>query len=280
MGNREKNDLDINSPDERLEEISETVREIGLRLTGSGLRYIAKVSGEVADDDMIRIRNNIQYRSDALKVQLSLLLDIQTTHNELANSVGPNTGYPFRKLAREQFSMFDNVVFHSCSLFDYVGYLAHFLCGLGDQAKKGWRSVANALRDDDNEIRDCIAGPIIRRLDRQWVAQLFDYRSDLIHYNARLGSVVSTVDLGRRERILKTYAPSRFVSDMSELRKKAEGQDVTLRFAAFWLTEKTLDSVRRVLKNLSEVIEHNWQIPHHLQPVKFDLPDEESEADE
>lgn len=280
MSHHEEDDLDVDLPEERLDKISETVREMSSRLTGSGIQYMAKVSGEVADDDMVRIRNNVQYRADALKIQLSLLLDIQSTHNDITKSVGPHKSYPFRKLAREQFSMFDNIVFHSCSLFDYVGYLAHFLCGSGDQAKKSWGSVANALRDDENEIRDCIAGPIIRRLDHQWVSQLFDYRADLIHYNARLGGVITTADLEKRERVLKTYAPSRFVNDMSGLRKKAGDQQVTLRLASFWLTEKTLDSVLRVLKNLSEVIEHNHQIPHHLQSFKFNLPDEESDSDE
>ncbi|WP_263809801.1 hypothetical protein [Salinibacter pepae] len=280
MSHYQEDELDVESPEERLEEISETVREISRHLIGSGIQYMAKVSGEMADDDMVRIRNNVQYRADALKIQLSLLLDIQSTHNDIAESVGPHAPYPSRQLSREQFSMFDNIVFHSCSLFDYVGYLAHFLCGLGNQAKKSWGSVAKALRDDENEIRDCIAGPVIRRLDRRWVSQLFDYRADLIHYNARLGGVMNTADLEKRERVLKAYAPSRFVSDMSGLRKKAGDQHVTLRFAAFWLTEKTLDSVLRVLKNLSEVIENNRQIPRHLQPIKFSPPDEESDADE
>lgn len=167
MNHNEKSDLDIESPDKRMKKIREVVKSINVLLTDSGIRYMAKVSGEVADDDMIRIRNNVQYRSDALEIQLSLLLDIQSTHNKIANSVGAHTGYPFEKLAREQFSMFDNVVFHSCSLFDYVGYLAHFLCGLGNMAKKSWRNVVKALRDDENEIRDCVAGPIIRRLNRR-----------------------------------------------------------------------------------------------------------------
>lgn len=91
---------------------------------------------------------------------------------------------------------------------------------------------------------------------------------------------MSTVDLEKRERVLKTYAPSRFINDMSQLRKKGEEHHITLRFASFWLVERTLDSVLQVVENLSEVIEHNRQVPHHLQPIKFDPPDQESDTDE
>ena len=121
---------------------------------------MAKVSGRIADEEMVKIRNRVGFRSGAVRTHLITLVRMHNRNNNIVKEPEEDPAIYLDVLARRQFAIFDSIIFHSCSLLDYVGYLMRFICTSRDQQKKGWMDVISSFRDTDTSLSDCIAAPI------------------------------------------------------------------------------------------------------------------------
>jgi hypothetical protein len=151
-----------------------------------------------------RLRDSLLYRSDAAVWHSSALSRMQ--ENALlrlkANFAKPNaTGDIMRASAREQQFMFDDVVFNTIALFDYLGNTVGFYF-YGDRRRKAkWDRIQRYARDAafdqrDHEVSRVAGSEVGERVmaaHKAFVAPLSDYRADLIHYDtAPAGGGVQT----------------------------------------------------------------------------------------
>ena len=254
--------------EKRIDEIDKLYSKIKGYNTQIGIHYMSKISGRIADDEMVKIRNSVGFRAGAIRTHLITLVRMHNRHNNIIKESEEDPAIYFDVLARRQFAIFDSIIFHSCSLLDYVGYLMRFICTSGDQQKKGWMDVIGSFRDTDTNLSDCIAAPIALHYNSQWIEKLFEYRANLIHYRAEVGGSHITADFEKMDYVLKTYTPSRLVRMIHPLSEKSNGEKVPLLYTSFWLSENAFSVVIDILKNIRQVVEYNIKKPKVTRPIK------------
>src|ERR1035437_7617580 len=127
--------LEIKDIEGNFEEIHKDINFISNYMNGLGLDYINKISGQFIspkNDTFFKLRNSIQYRIGAVLLHLTLLLDIQQRFQERIDKdpFNQEQSIKWMILGRDQqYSIFDSIVFHIISLFDYLGNLIDYLFG-------------------------------------------------------------------------------------------------------------------------------------------------------
>ena len=167
------------------------------------------------------------------------------------------------KTARQQFAVFDSVLFHGISLFDYLAGLIQHVVTAGENRKWNWKNIRWAAHDPDNPFSETVIAEVVRDVNG-FVQNFYSHRASVIHYQADLGGHVLTERLGPTadERFdLKTFAPRGFIQQFDDLKRIDESYAITLRFAALWIANRTLEGAISIVEALREYAERNRQIP-------------------
>jgi len=83
------------------------------------------------------------------------------------------------KYSCELSSMVDNIFFHLCSAFDYMGHFVSYILTEGKDKTKDWDSMANTARGKWKDSYQ--TSPLVRQIDAMLRKKLDEYRSELIH---------------------------------------------------------------------------------------------------
>lgn len=148
-------------------------------------------------DVAIRFRESIIYRFDALGLHHEMMRKVHAGFTDALIRGGPlgardGTSVRLGRAAalREQ-SLFDDLVFHSISLFDYLGNAIWFGFHGHNFVRKKWKGACRAARDPAFEhrathghvrINGSATGDLVGRVDHEFVGQLAEYRAGLFHY--------------------------------------------------------------------------------------------------
>jgi hypothetical protein len=162
---------------------------------------------------------------------------------------------------QEQVQLFDSIVFHSISLFDYLGNLMDYVCNDKGQMRLKWMGVVQSIRDPSNPLSRSPVANIIKNLHSELVDHLYKHRSDLIHYSADLAGAQTTFDLLANEHDFKVFAPYRIIRRFHELDVLSQDHRLSLNYVAFWLSDKTLDSTIQLIQPLLDHIQVNRKTP-------------------
>lgn len=245
-----------------------------------GIDYTNKIVGDFSDekDKIFRLRDRILYRRNSLQFHLTLLL---RTHNHAVSELHsgreegemPPGAMIMDRSAEQQFSIFDSILFHSISLFDYLGGLIQYLCSSKNRHKWDWDSAATAARHDENMVSSSPVAEVVERLDK-WVTKLYGHRADVIHDEPDLGGRTLSHDLMQDRYDLKVFAPSGFVDQFDELKSLSETHDITLHYVGLWLCERTVNGAIEIIQGLRDHLEENREVSPGDEPIKFDPPEE------
>ncbi len=199
----------------------------------------------------------MRYRFDAMLYHYGLLWLVYDHYLPEIESLSERGGLPpgyLRVIATQHLFLFDDIVFGAASLFDYfAGLTGLTLLGVNEQRLK-WgglirRAVAaerNATSDDPTGLLRYGTRALVLRRNREWINQLMEYRSDIIHHRSDQPDATITVDfLAQSDRTrLSVFAPSRFVRRMALGRKTEEDEErIALLDAAEWLVMRTFDTL-------------------------------------
>jgi hypothetical protein len=168
-------------------------------------------------------------------------------------------------LGAEHFYLFDDLVFNSLSLFDYVGNIVGFAF-YGEQRRKAkWDRIQRFAHDPDYERRSHTkprvspspVGQAIREVHVSFVRALTDYRAALIHYEALLGPGEVTTQFGPDARgtpgphyDLRFRVPRQFAALFAIPGFEQDRESALLLTAAQWLAQETTRNAVRVLSEL------------------------------
>jgi len=136
-------------------------------------------------DCKYRLRDSIIYRAESIRFHLELLFYTKNSiERKLILDLGKKDDLFLMILGRENLmQIFDDIVFHICSMFDYLGNLIGLLyCGQ-DRMKLKWNGVLKSIGDEKNELSKISIAPICKKIHKELVDPLFNYRGRLIHYN-------------------------------------------------------------------------------------------------
>ena len=280
LSNQDKPLCDVEDTKAALGNLAKVQTALRHRLMDLAFEHTNKVLGHLGNKDMYLLRDMAIYRAESIQYHVLLLLrtynqGVANLENSPTDSEGPTNFVVMELSSKQQFAVFDSIVFHCISLFDYLGNLVA-LCAQNSQRKRNWNSVANAARHDENSLSTSPVAPVIQRLDREWVDRLYSHRSDLIHSRADLGGrtvtrYVSQEDSGAE---LRVFAPMRFVKNFQELYELSETHRITLRYVGFWCAERTAKSAIEVVNGLRKHIEQNRAVPEGDEPIQPPTPDE------
>src|SRR5713226_8857066 len=158
-------------------------------------RYKHNFSGN-GDDFIHKLRSSIQFRVDAVGWHY---INLQTLHEsaeaEYLHRLKNNEEWgQLISHLRQQYFLFDDIVFNLISLFEYVGNLVgYFWKGEHGKTLK-WKGVAKSALDKSNEFPCLKVANVIANADRQLVTKLEDYRANIFHYQNHMGAVGTRIE--------------------------------------------------------------------------------------
>lgn len=167
----------------------------------------------------------------------------------------------FEYAEKEVSAIFDSIVFHLASIFDYLSILINFICVSDKDKTPQWTSISKSARDSQNSLSKRNIASVIETLNREFVARLYDYRSELIHKRSDINeySFESKIETGKLS--------ARFICS-TKIRKAFkkygdESNDYTVSHFSIWLIDKTTDLIAKILLSLKTEIQKDSKFPFH-----------------
>lgn len=259
--------LDVPDVDERLKSLTQSAHRIQDGLVLLGLEYTNKVTGKFIspqNDNYFRLRDTIFFRLNSVIFHLRLLHAVQRNHIDRLNKSPYDSMERHRLLyagLEEQVQLFDSIVFHSISLFDYLGNLIDYICNNKGQMKLKWNGVIRSINDSTNPLSLSPISSVVKQLHSDFVDRLYEHRSDLIHYSIDSGGAETTLNLMSAESTFTVFAPRRITGRFRELKELAEKHRLTLNYLAFWVADKTADGATKLIDPLLQHINQNRKTP-------------------
>ena len=272
--------LDIENREKDYNEIySETFRaEVGIRAIG--LIYHDHSNDQNSEENVFRLKDNIEYRLFSASHQYLLLLKelgaaelyLQNIYNKNPHFINPNT-FPFGnryfdKVERELSSIFDSIIFHLSSVFDY---LSHAICYMYFNNKENtlyWTKLSKKVRGDlKGKFQFC---KVLDEVDRKFVGRLYDYRSRLLHNKRDKHNFSSNMNLDDLSFQLKIAASKEVLKHfkMVEENKSSEKQEITLAYLSSWLIKQSFYEIEIILDAIKIDLENNSRFQQNLMKPK------------
>lgn len=277
---------DVDDLDDALDELDEERDTLREQLLGLGIDYVNKIGSSFDGEarTIYQIRDEIFHREGSFRFHIKLLLRIQhdaevtlRSNTENLEVNGLQQSLITEKTARQQFAVFDSVLFHGISLFDYLAGLIQYVVTGEENRKWNWDNIRKAAHHPENPFSETVIAEVVRDVNG-FVQNFYSHRASVIHSQADLGGHVLTERLGPTadERFdLKTFAPRGFVQKFDDLKRIDESHAITLRFAALWIANRTLEGALRIVEALREYAERNRQIPEGEEMFQFRPSDDD-----
>jgi|SRR5690554_543710 len=188
--------ITVENPNEKLQEIEELIKTVFNGFMAVAMDYgyhIDNVFGSTKNGkhNIYELRDNMNYRLNSSKFHLYLLLrnKVETEHrfsemlkNDPQVFNGFISGNPyFEYAADEVMGIYDSIIFHLSSSFDYLAMLIQFVFGDNPQKKLQWIALARLCYSKESEYEKRIFKENIQNVDRDFVSKFNDYRAELIH---------------------------------------------------------------------------------------------------
>lgn len=266
--------FDIQNPNESIEELEDKFLRLHNRFIAVAMDYKYYINPEINDYEIYKLRDNVIFRLQSARFHFQLLLqhqyyieqnikEIHTSQHKVLNG-GPELQMYKIQATEEIYSLFDSLVYHLCSNFDYLFRLINFIHGKTDLAQPKW----NLFRTDKNLKNNvyCTKELIdaLEVLDQKFVYPLIKHRSYLIHNEFAIGGLQLVLN-NFKTRFLATET---LKEHFPELSKEYGEQEISISFAAKWLIEKTFETITEVLFEVRDDMVRNRK---QVEPTFFYL---------
>lgn len=227
------------------------------------------------EHDILKLKENIDYRLFSSQFHLELLLRqhfaienriesiYQKDPGKVLNPVYPS--HPlFYHCEREVTSIFDSIVFHLASVYDYLSALINFICKKKDKSITKWSQLAKSCRDKGNGYsRKKVAALILSENDN-FVDKLYKYRSRVIHEKSDINPISFTLQVKSGKTDVKFISTESLTKSFADLKDKTKTHDLTISYTSEWLIHETISSISNVLFGLKAEMEAMSTFPHHI----------------
>jgi len=256
-------------------------------MTGLGLDYLSKITGNPANKSFSEMGESISYRLQSCQYLFYLLNKNQLIdETDLAKTlgkqpqaanvfelIGPSTNVVFAMAMIERPCLFDSLIYHLTSIFDYVGGLTELICGGQGRNRLKWNSLVNKCRNTSSSFCRAKVCPTVLDGNMKFVDRLYNHRSTIIHDIADVGGFEYTIHVASQKTSLNLYVTKRFINSFPTLKVRAGESTVTLRYAALFLMNEALDLLIEMSLKLREDIETNRRITRGMETHSWRNPD-------
>jgi hypothetical protein len=257
-----------------MNELQTKSKSFSRKIIGLGFDYQNKISGKPANDFFYEIRDSVSYRLSSCEYLFHLLNEHQVQdESDLTQNLsrqqrpgvtqifGPGMSTVLAMASIERPCLFDSIIYHLTSTFDYMGGLTELICGGQGRNRLKWNSLTGKIRDSTSKHAASQVADTIIRGHNDFVNSLYGHRSTLIHDSADIGGFEYIIEDKMARATLHLFATKKFANEFPELKTIATDYRMTLRFAAMFLMTKTIDLLIEILLKLREDIELNRKVP-------------------
>jgi len=263
MTDKKKSIIDINDYNFEFTKIDSEFFLLNHRFMALAMDYKHYIDSSLRDNKIYTLRDNINYRLYSTKFHIEILFShIRNIEKNIENQTifsNPNQApiIGFIPIYTQQItSLFDSFIYHTVSVFDYIGTLANYISGKNKDDTLMWTQLAKSVRDKNNTFSLTKFSSIIDEVDRKFVGKLYDYRALLIHRKADLGGFNLTHSIGFEERVTTTFfAGESVIKCFKQLKQDSENGDITLRYVAVWIINEVIKNMTDILFSIKEEVE-------------------------
>lgn len=245
--------------------------------TELGLRAICVMYDEHSSDpnsqkNIFNQKNNVYYKLASIRFQYKIFLEqvyrseryIQKIDKENPNRLrGFVMGNPyFEKVELELSTVFDNLIFNSVSIFDYLSHIICYIVKRNKQKTEYWSSIIKSARGSNNEIAQSQISEAIKYVDKEFVSKLNDYRSRLIHRKRDEHKFYASINPNddNDDYHICLVASDEILSNkyLSVLKNEMQAHEyLSLTYVASWLIKETIRQIEIILEGLVFHIKDN-----------------------
>ena len=270
-----KESKDIENPEQEFNRLSQRFKMLYDRFLAIAMDYKHYIDYSMNDHEIYKLRDNILYRLYSARFHFQLLLEyhlrVESRLKDLYKrnpaelfQVGFEANGIAEQSTREIYSLFDSMLYHLCSIYDYLFRLLNFCHGQTIVDNPKW----NIFREYKNLKSFIYCSkeilPKLQAIDESFVYPLIRHRSHLIHTENDTGEFKLTFNIGGDNFNSKFHATKLFIQNFPEIQKGNEGFDLTIKFVSFWLIDKTIKTTTEILFELKEDMIRNKKIPHGM----------------
>jgi hypothetical protein len=248
--------------------------------TEKGIRAIGLIYHDHSSDkksfyNIFMLKDNIEYRLFSATEQYFLFIqELEMAEKKLqilSENRNENTiplPIYYREIEIMLSSIFDSIIFHLSSVFDYFAHTLGYLYYQNKQETDSWRNLANKVRAKMKGKHNFCN--VLDEVDRVYVGKLYDYRSRLIHKKRDEHSFhfINHIGLGKHsiQLICSDFSLKHFPSVKKEMKKTDEG--ITLTYLSSWLLKESFDVIEKILDEVKIDMEKDSQFQKNVDKPK------------
>jgi hypothetical protein len=266
--------ISIDDPNEKLQEIDQLIKTVFNGFLAVAMDYGYHInnvfgSSEKEKQKIYELRNNMNYRLRSSKLHFHLLLrrkiEIEYLFSEMLKNDpqvfnGFYIGNPhFEAAADEIMGMYDSIIFHLSSSFDYLAMLIQFIFGDNPQKKLQWITLAKLCYSKDSEYQNRIFKENIQNVDRDFVSKFNDYRAELIHRKKSTSYADVTWEIQSGKVDTHFVCSENIKTHLKKIINK--DNDYCITFVSYEAIKQTVMNIANVLEGINDEFRTNYN-PH------------------
>lgn len=263
--------LTIENPQVKFDELSEIINITYQGFMALAMDYgyhIENVLGKSKDGkhQIYELRDNINYRIESSKLHFYLLLkrkfEIENRFSEMLKENpavfnGYILGNPhFDHAADEIMSIFDSIIFHLSSSFDYLAMLTQFIFGQNQEKSLQWITLAKHCYNSKSEFAKRKFVENIKKIDNEFVSKFNDYRAELIHRKKSTSFANVSWELNSGKVTTDYLCSDKIKSNLKKVINKEN--DYCITYASYILIKESLLKIAYALEGMHDEFRKNY----------------------
>jgi hypothetical protein len=261
----------IDQPQEKLDEIQSLIKVVYGGFMALAMDYgyhVNNVFGQSKDGkhEIYELRDNINYRIRSANLHFYLLitrkLEIENRFAKMLKDK-PNVfdgyfmGNPHFEMASDEImAIYDSIVFHLSSCFDYLAMLTQFVFGENPQTKLQWITLVKHCHNNKSEFAERKFADNIKKVNSEFVSKFNDYRAELIHRKKSTSFANLTWELNSGKVTTQFKCSEKIKSNLKKIIDK--DLEYCIIYASFELIKQTLLKISDVLNGMHDEFRENY----------------------
>lgn len=252
-----KNDIiDIENFDNELENIARLSGSIQSNFQAIVFDFTNKISNNLGDNLITNTRTDLLFRINAIfyfiklmKREELILLSYISENAELDETNRIQLSFDHIQIQK---SIFDTVLYHLSSLYDYFANMSGYLYN-GKGVK--WNGLFQSANDPQNDKIGESQKQLITKSHKNFVDSLFSHRSYLIHQSTSHPGFKYTHNLSTGVRTVIIITPSKFIKEFKLLKEAVGDKEITLIGSMFWVVKFGFENINELLFGMKEELQ-------------------------
>ncbi|HAY3535615.1 TPA: hypothetical protein JRX32_002241 [Elizabethkingia anophelis] len=264
--------LYIDNPQKSLDEINNLIEILYQGFMAVAIDYgyhVNNIFGQSKDGkhEIYELRDNINYRIDSANLHFYLLLkrkfEIEKRFENMLKEKptvfnGFVMGNPyFERASDEVMALYDSIIFHLSSCFDYLAMLIQFIFGKNPESKLQWITLVKHSHNSGSEFANRKFIENIKTVDADFVSKFNDYRAELIHRKKSTSFANVSWEINSGKVFTKFKCSDKIKTNLKKIIDKDLNYCVS--YASSELIKQTLLKVAYVMNGIYDEFRENYR---------------------